>query len=452
MTGKAAADVSALLDGLRANAAVPDGWGGLLNLSASAVRQLVLSDWNATPSDVAGHSLLWVAAAEVNGRQAVVEVSTTLPPPDIALSIADQALVIDFTIDSGTMRIGTVPTGSAAALRAGEGAADVDTTIPILPGNPLRLAGTVPLATAAAADGASFDIALDVGHGVLALTGGGAENFVSEAPVQGLADWLRGHDVSARIATVAIPAGADVDALSPASVAVRIGASVEGEPLLQLFTSSAPGLSAAPTTNPVPHPQGQDFSFLVHSETVMTMIAASYNAGTGVVKLVAMPPSVAEPHWFVQVHQPMVFTGAFGNSDGAVYHTDRSNLFMCFGGSTDQGLRLFTAIDPASTIRLELDLAAHYPVAIGGSGADQLVGLREGSQSVGGAGFYESIVRPQLEAFLTGDIRADMTRVTLAAVSNLLLRDLSLPGHSIDLELAALPGELLVAGRLITAE
>jgi hypothetical protein len=162
-----------------------------------------------------------------------------------------------------------------------------------------------------------------------------------------------------------------------------------------------------------------------------------------------VPPSDGQLHWFAQIHEPMVFQGSFGNQNGEIYVTDHSSLYMRFGGSTDQGLKLFTHIDPSSTIRLQLSLAAHYPIGISGTGANQVVGLQDGDQSVAANGFYEAIVQPQLEKFLTMDIKSDMSKVRMTAISEFLLRDLTLSGHGLQFEVAALPGELLVAGRLI---
>jgi len=134
--------------------------------------------------------------------------------------------------------------------------------------------------------------------------------------------------------------------------------------------------------------------------------------------------------------------------DGDVYVTDHASLYMCFGGSTDQGLKLFTYVDPSSTIQLQLDLAANYPVGFTGAGEEKFAALQPGAQSVGAYGFYEAIVQPQLEKFLGEDIQSDMTKVQLTAASELLLRDLMLNGQVPGMEFAALPGDLLISGML----
>jgi hypothetical protein len=179
------------------------------------------------------------------------------------------------------------------------------------------------------------------------------------------------------------------------------------------------------------------------------MIANGYNLGTGIIKLASVPPQDGQVHWFVEVHEPMVFEGTFGNQNGDVYLTDSAKLFMRFGGSPDQDLKLFTYIDPSSTVQLQLELAAHYPTQISGTGTGQVVGLQEGAQSVTGHGFYEAIVQPQLATFLNGDIRSDMSKVRMTPLSDLALRDLSLSGHGLQFEIAALPAELVVAGSLV---
>jgi hypothetical protein len=294
-------------------------------------------------------------------------------------------------------------------------------------------------------------ILLNLAEANLALSSQSEERFSAQAVDRDVAGWLAARRLSHRLASFALRGGAEATVLAPAAVATRIATSLDGRPVLQIIVGSSPGVAALGPSPPVPHPETHDFSLTVASRTTMAMIASSYNQGTGVIKLVSVPPADGEVHWFARIHQPMVFEGSFGNEDGHIYATDHSEQYMCFGGSTDQGLKLFTYTDPSSTVQLQLDLAAHYPVGIDGAGVEQTVGLREGGQSITGDGFYEAIVKPQLEKFLTGDIRSDMIRVRMTEVSDLMLRDLALSGHEPKFDVAALPGELLVAGNLIPA-
>ena len=252
--------------------------------------------------------------------------------------------------------------------------------------------------------------------------------------------------LSGQIANLALPDGAGATVLTPAKVAARVATSQGGQPVLQILTGTSPSATAPVASAPVPHPDSHDFSLIVSSKAIMTMIANGYNLGTGIIKLASVPPQDGQLHWFAQVHEPMVFKGTFSNPNGEIYATDHSKLYMRFGGSTDQGLKLFTYIDPSSTVQLQLELAAHYPTRISGTGSDQVVGLQEGAQSVTGNGFYEAIVQPQLATFLNGDIKSDMSKVRMTALSDLVLRDLTLSGHRLQFEVAALPAELLVAG------
>jgi len=454
MVQQDARGMTALLGVMRDSPSVPDGWDATFNLSQSAVQSLVRHDWDAGFLSEKERSLLWVAPNEADGLHDVIEVKTELAPPVVSLRVADQAVQAHFEIDSGTLHYGKASAehvarvGGARALRDGGGIA-WSPPIPITPRDPLQLAATLPVGVAALPGRPGFTIMLMPQEARLILSGQAEGIFSIESHNQDLADWLAAHRLSDQLGSVTLQDRAEASVLTPMIVAARIVESLDGAPLLQILTGSGASAVAPAASTPVPHPDAHDFSLMVGSRAAMTMIASGYNAGTGDIKLAAVPPTDGEVHWFAQVHEPMVFEGSFGRPGGETYFTDHSKLFIRFGGSVEEGLKLFTFIDPASTIRLELDLAAHYPLGIRGTGADQVVGLREGGQSVTANGFYEAIIQPQLETFLTGDIKGDMCSVRMTAVSDLVLRDLSLSGHALAFEIAALPGELLIAGRLI---
>ena len=453
MAERDALDLAALLSRMRESPSVPEGWDAVLNLSQPAVEALVLSDWEGVPPTRDAPSLLWVAPGEVEGLHEVVEMKTDLPRPAVGLNLANQTVDLGVTIQSGTLQFGKAPSGLLAQLRD-KGSSGVEGVswsppVPITQADPAQLAATLPVGVRAAGDGRSFSIGLALADSRLNLSSRSEDAWSAQTGDPALAAWLALHKVSHQIGSLTLPAGSEANVLTPAAVAARIAVSTDGEPLLQILTGTSTGAVTPASNGPVPHPDGHDFSLTVGSKAAMAMVVNGYNLGTGVVKLVPVPPSDDQLHWFAQVHEPMVFEGTFGNQDGEIYVTDHAKFYMRFGGSTDDGMKLFTFTDPASTIQLELDLAAHYPVGVIGSGADQLVGLREGDQSVTANGFYEAIVKPRLEAFLTGDIRSDMARVRMTALSELFLRDLTLSGHTLQFEVAALPGELLVAGHLV---
>lgn len=447
-------DLAALLAAMRARPSVPDGWDAVLSLSQSAVQSVVRRNLAGALQTNKGRSLLWVAPAQANGQHDVVALNTDLSPPSVSLSVADQAVHVSFRIDGGTQQVGKAPAAlvsRAADTRAVAESGGVSWSEPvaITQQRPLQLAGSLPVGVAAAADQRGFSIGLSPADGRLTLSGHDAAGLSSPAVSQSLGNWLAAQKVSGVIGSVAPRSAGGATVLTPASVTARVAPSLGGQPVLQILTGASPGAPAPAAGAPVPHPDPHDFSLIVNSKATMTLIANGYNLGMGDIKLVSVPPQDGELHWFAQTREPMVFEGVFGNQDGKIYVTDRSTLFMRFGGSTDQGLKLFTFIDPNSTVRLQLELAAHYPTGVSGAGTDQVVGLREGAQSVTGNGFYEAIVQPQLQKFLTGDIKSDMSKVRLPAVSDLLLRDLNVPGYGLQFDLTALPAELLVAGRLV---
>lgn len=431
---------------------VPEGWDIMLNLSQQAVQALVVSNWTRALGANGDRPLLWVAPGEVDGEHDIVVVKSALPRPEVSLNAADQAAHVDFEIDSGTLQVGRARAGLVSGLtdrRALVDSGEVSWSEPveITPQNPLQLSGSIPVTADAAADGRSFSIGLDWQGADFTLSGSKG-HVSSQAVRQALQHWLADQKLDGRIGTLKLADGGATTVLTPASVVARMVASSDGRPMLQILTGPSLGAKAPAADASVPYPDGHDFSLVVSSKATMAMIANGYNLGTGVVKLVSVPPQDGQRHWFAQVHQPMVFDGSFGNQNGEVYVRDHAEFYMRFGGSADEGLTLFTHTDPNSTVRLHLELAAHYPVAISGEGADQVVGLREGAQSVTGDGFYEAIVKPQLEAFLHGDIKTDMSKVRMTALSDLVLRDLTLSGHGLRFEIAALPAELLILGSL----
>jgi hypothetical protein len=449
--------MAALLVAMQHSPSVPDGWDVVLNLSQSAVQSLVRSTWDGASRTDRDRSLLWVAPAEVNGQRDVMELKTDLPPPEVSLSVTGQAAHVNFGIDSGTLRFGQA--SAELLLRLPDtrsfvesGQVEWSDPVEITPQNPLQLAGLIPVGVEAAVDDQTVSIGLSLADSNLTLTGHEKVGISSRAVNQELQTWLAVQKLSGQIGYLRLQDGAGATVLTPTEVTARVAASLDGRPVLQILTGTSPGAKALAASAPVPHLDTYDFSLIVSSKATMTMIANGYNLGTGDIKLVAVPPQDEQLHWFAQVREPMVFEGTFGNQDGEIYVRDHSKLHMRFGGSADQGLKLFTYIDPSSTVQLQLELAAHYPTGISGTGTDQVVGLQHGAQSVTGNGFYEAIVQPQLERFLTGDIKSDMSKVRMTAISDLVLRDLTLSGHQLKFDVAALPAELLIAGRLIPSD
>ena len=453
MSAQASPGLSALLVAMQDSPAVPDGWDAVLNLSQSAVQSLVRSNWDRASRTDDNRSLLWVAPGQVNGHHDIMEVKADLPLPTVSLSVSHQAAHVSFGIDSATLRVGKAPAPLVSLLadtRAVVASDKVSWSDPveITQRNSLQLSGMIPVTVEAAADGRSFSIGLGLADSDLTLSSH-EDGIFSQAVNQNQQYWMAAQKLSGQIANLKLRDGAEATVLTPANVTARVADSLDGQPVLQILTGTSPGAAAPAVSAPVSHPHPHDFCLMVSSKATMTTIAVGYNLGTGDIKLVSMPPQDGQLHWFAQVHEPMVFEGRFGNQDGEIYATDHAKLYMRFGGSTDQGLKLFTHIDPSSTVQLQLELAAHYPVGISGTGADQVVGLQDGEQSVTANGFYEALVQPQLETFLNGDIKSDMSKVRMTAVSDLVLRDLTLSGHQLQFEVAGLPSELLIAGKLI---
>lgn len=450
MTPDAMQAMAPLLEQMQAAPSVPQGWDVALHLSEAAVQALVHHNWDRT-----ARAINWVAPGVVDGQHEVVDLQADLPPPTVTLDSGAQEARLAFAVENGTLRVGQAP---AHVVRAALSPADVTAsaamvwhkTIPISPSAPVTVQGQAPVGSQATEDGAGFVIGLNLTRATLDLGAAEDGGISSRAASQDVESWLQAENLCGVIAHLRPSAGGGTDqTLRPAQVSARVVAAVGGAPVLQLLTAAAAQPAAEPEASPAPHSQDHDFTLAVGSQATAGMIANGYNAGIGEVKLDLLPPGERRAHWALQVREPMIFEGTFGIEGGDTLATDHAALRMRFGGSADRGLALFTYIEPGATVQLQLQLDAHYPLAIAGSGTAQAVALSEGGQSVTAHGFYETIVQPQLESFLTGDIRTDMTRVKMTALSDLVLRDLTLAGHQLQFEIAALPGELLVAGSLV---
>lgn len=455
MTQQALQAMAPLLDRMQAGPTVPQGWDVALHLSEAAVQALVRHNWDNAAQPCA-RAINWIAPGIVDGHHQVVDLQADLPPPDVTLDSGAQAARVAFAVESGILRVGQAP---AHLVRAAATPADITAsdamvwheTIPITPAAPVTVQGQAPVGTQAAADGTGFAIRLDLTGAQLGLSGPEDGGISSRAPPPDVQSWVQAEDLTGVIARLAASAdgGGTEQTLRPAQVSARVVSAAGGASVLQLLTATGAQPAPQPGSDLAPHSQDHDFTLAVGSQATAGMIANGYNAGIGEVKLDLLPPSEGRAHWALQVREPMIFEGTFGIEGGDTLATDHAALRMRFGGSTDRGLALFTHIEPGATVQLQLQLDAHYPLAIGGSGTAQTVGLTEGGQSVTAHGFYETIVQPQLESFLTGEIRTDMTHVKMTALSDLVLRDLALSGHQLQFEIAALPGELLVAGSLV---
>jgi hypothetical protein len=430
-----------------------DGWDVALHLSQAAVQTLVLANWTGPVGTGTARTVNWIAPAQEDGSSVVIDLQTELTAPRIGLDPGTQSARIAFDIDSGIIRIGKAASdqislqGDVRKL-APDSTVAWERSVDITPEAPVYLSGQVPLSVQSTEQAGGFAVSLDFGLTELSLTGGQDSDLTSAFGPQELLPWLAAQGLTDQIATVAQSDPLVIHTLSPAKVTARIVTDAGGTAVLQLLTASNPQAGEYDLAISAPPNDAYDFSLVVSSQAAVTMIANSYNAGSGDIKLNIEAPQDGLPHAFAQVREPMVFEGAFGIDGGETFHTDHSELYMRFGGSADEGVKLFTFIDPNSTVALQLDLAAHYPLGISGAGADQLVGLRPGAQSVKGDGFYEQLVVPQLTYFLTGEIQTEMTAVAFAPLSQLTLADLQLSGHDLAFQMAAFPGELVVMGQL----
>lgn len=436
---------------LRAAPSVSEGWDLAINLSADAVQKMVESNWD---DGVGERPLVWVTPGEVDGAYDVVAVHSELKAPKVSLDHLTQAANMAFNITSGNLRVGKASAGLTRSVASPESLLehnDVqwDDDVNITPSNPLNIAGAVPLSVNRDSRGEQFSVDLNFAQSNLMLTSRDDGGITSSVNRGNLNHWLQQQKLSGQIAKLTRGPTEQGGDLAPSNMSTRIISTLSGASVLQLLAGGSASQTVVHGNNQVPHPEEYDFSVMVSSKAVMGMIANAYNVGGGQIKLIPRPPSGSDSHWYLEVHQPMVLDGFFGIEDGETFVNDRSTMYMRFGGSSDQGLKLFTYTDPSSNVQLQLDLAAHYPTEISGEGQQQLIGLKEGGQSISGEGFYENIVKGQLESFLTGDIKGDMTQVRMHVLSELLLRNLSLSGHTMQFDVSALPSELLVVGSLI---
>ena len=236
--------------------------------------------------------------------------------------------------------------------------------------------------------------------------------------------------------------------VEPASLKLNTMQSSEGDRVLQfLFATSGEPPDSASTNvlDPVPSGSGFDYSLMIGSKAVIQdIVVPGFNQGTGLVKLVAVPPASPAGAWYAQTRNPMQFQGTvrFGGAYPEASH--QTEMGMNFLGSLAGGLAVAPYTGPNSNISLQLGVSATYPLKTSSDG--QQVAITAGPASVTATGLAENAVKAQLESFLNDGIKSDMTGVSLAAISNFVQKNLTFPGHALAMSEAHFPGDFLILG------
>ena len=267
-------------------------------------------------------------------------------------------------------------------------------------------------------------------------------------------DQLRRRSAAApqRLVVAAVDFGEPANelALEPTSLKLNAMQSSEGGRILQLLfaTGGEPPESASTNVlDPVPSGSGFDYSLMISSKAVIQdILVPGFNQGTGLVKLVAVPPASPAGAWYAQTRNPMQFQGTvrFGGVYPEVSH--QTEMGMNFLGSPAGGLAVAPYTGPNSNISLQLGVSATYPLKVSSDG--QQVEITAGPASVTATGLAENAVKAQLESFLNDGIKSDMTGVSLAAISTLRPEEPDLPGPCSRDERGPLPGRFLDPGNL----
>ena len=443
---------------------VPEGWDIAMHFSETAVQSLFHSNWDSDGEEQ--HNITWVAPGEVEGHHEIVQITAPLNPPKVTLNSEKQQTSLGFDVVSGEISAGKIPSETVPLLLMAlqeappqEMAATTEKhgvqwehKATLSPQEPLCVDDQVPIGSHLKSNGIGYDIGLNIAKTSMTLSGSEFGRITSHEQGEQVSSWAKQQDITGKLGHL-IPLAStapDEIILQPNYVGTRVVTGTSGAPLLQVLASSKNASQDVPQQNViVPHSSDHDFSLMVSSQAAMNMVVEEYNLGSGDIKVVTLPPQNGEPHWFIEVHEPMVFEGSFGiDGEKTPLVTQQSSMRMRFGGSPHQGLEISTYIEPSSDITLDILLAGNFPPTIKGAGTNHALQLSSGPQSVTANGFYEEIVKPQLETFLTADIKGDMTRVKMKSLTALTQSSLELSGHQLDYQIAAFPGEFVVAGAL----
>jgi hypothetical protein len=453
-----ATTVDDLVAEMHAKGSVLQGWDVLLNLPEATIGKVVRKQWSAAAP--AGTERL--AAVRLNGVQQVqgeshallTQIDLELGPPSIQLQSGRPTLTVrqsflSAQIKSGTIRAGTSTDPGDYVFAADDpGAIWGPAETAVLPQDS-GVNATVPLSVVPGSTAAApRSVVLDFSSAEFAL-----ENMPS-GPLDepAILDRLRRRSAAApqRLVVAAVDLGEPANelALEPASLKLNTMQSSEGDRVLQfLFATGGEPPDSASTNvlDPVPSGSGFDYSLMIGSKAVIQdIVVPGFNQGTGLVKLVAVPPASPAGAWYAQTRNPMQFQGTvrFGGAYPDVSH--QTEMGMNFLGSPAGGLAVAPYTGPNSNISLQLGVSATYPLKTSSDG--QQVAITAGPASVTATGLAENAVKAQLESFLNDGIKSDMTGVSLAAISNLVQKNLTFPGHALAMSEAHFPGDFLILG------
>ena len=176
---------------------------------------------------------------------------------------------------------------------------------------------------------------------------------------------------------------------------------------------------------------------------IQDIVVPGFNQGTGLVKLVAVPPASPAGAWYAQTRNPMQFQGTVRLAV-STRKPPKTEMGMNFLGSLAGGLAVAPYTGPNSNISLQLGVSATYPLKTSSDG--QQVEITAGPASVTATGLAENAVKPQLESFLNDGIKSDMTGVSLARDIELCPEEPDLPRPAPAMSEAHFPGDFLILG------
>jgi hypothetical protein len=438
-----------LVNEMHERRSVLNGWAAVLSLSQRAVSALVQARWD-TGKPVC------LTSREGNS---LTQVSLTLDAPDVTFSDGD-AVEIRIPVRAASVRQGTLPDGlPEGAGRVAEEAVAWSPLRSVSCGDDFVVTGKVPLVMTGDDSPEAWSLSLDFGGASFSVAGADRLASSEERMGSSLSTWFAAQNIRPGIVAYRFSPSADGRQICPTRAAFSLS-SREGRRALHLcLATDATPSASTPTSLASPVVDDEDdFSLIIDSRIVIDDVVSGFNSGMGRLKLDAVSAPVSRTagddagpqvrFWYARTAHPLVYDGTVDTGGVFPVTQNHAELGMDFLGSTSDGLVIEDYTTPESNIRLSLSVDGSFPLVVTGEGKDQKIGFTSAGLAVTEGGMIESVIKPQLEAFLFGEIKPNMTSFTFDPVATMLLSHFIFDGFLPAIHGVQLPGDLLVTGTL----
>ncbi|MBN1403541.1 MAG: hypothetical protein JW942_03615 [Opitutales bacterium] len=443
------------------NQEVLQGWDAVMNLLESSVNAFFLDQWNRYTGASGQMPIYSIWCEGVLPFQDiwftnVYQFDIILGPPLFQFTSGQNTVTVRQNIISGVFKVGTMEVPQDFN-PSNPGPIDPQkvtwtSTTTIDSSANAYISGTVELTQVTNIVAGANTLILDFAKGAFTLNNLTVEGVKDASIVDQLKNWFATNEIRYVIASINFRNITGQPALTPTSFVFNVITTNAGNTIVQLLITtngSAPSSRTINVNEPIPTADNLTCSLMVSSRILYNdVLIAGFNNNGGSFSLVPVYPQTPSQIWLASICPQFHFSGSFSFGSCCSRTTVTYSIYLggIYSGSPYTGFHLSQHVTTTGNAPVTIDVSADYPVALSGSGMNQVLTITPGTPSVVVTGSVENEIKSGLEQILNNDLKNSMAGISFTPVTCFALETMLFPQNLIKMSQAQAPGDLLIVG------